>query len=259
MTVASSSLAGRHALVTGANRGIGAAVARALSNAGASITLMVRDSRRAQAVAETLAGPYAIVIADVTDRAVSQTACARAAGALGPVDILVNNAGSAESAPFMKSDVALFERMISVHLMAAIHTSHAVLPSMVDRERGHIVNIASVAGLWGAPYITAYTAAKHALVGFTRSLALEVAPRSVAVNAVCPGYTDTELVKSAVEHIVARTGRSADDARHAMLSEVGQARMVTADEVALAVLGLCTAPAGAPVGQAVVLDGSARA
>ena len=260
MTVPANALAGRHALVTGANRGIGAAIARALSNAGASVTLMVRDSQRAQAVAESLVGPYTIVVADVTERAASQTACARAASALGPVDILVNNAGSAESAPFMKSDVALFERMLAVHLLAAVHTSHAVLPSMVDRERGgHIVNIASVAGLWGAPYITAYAAAKHALLGFTRSLALEVAARNVAVNAVCPGYTDTELVGSAVTRIVARTGRSADEARHAMLSDAGQARMVTVDEVALAVLGLCTAAADAPVGQAIVLDGSARA
>ena len=255
----STALAGRHALVTGANRGIGAAIARAFSNAGASVTLMVRDAARGQSVANTLTGPHTIVVADVTDRAASQAACAAAAAALGPIDILVNNAGSAESAPFMKSDVALFERMLAVHLMAAVHTSHAVLPSMLERGTGYIVNIASVAGLWGAPYITAYTSAKHALVGFTRALALEVVARGVAVNAVCPGYTDTDLVQAAVNRIVAKTGRSAAEAEQSILADAGQSRMISAEEVANAVVALCTAPAGAPTGQAIVLDGTARA
>ncbi|MBL0172239.1 MAG: SDR family oxidoreductase [Gemmatimonadaceae bacterium] len=249
-------LAGQHALVTGANRGIGAAIAQALSGAGASVSLLVRDAARAQAVADSLRGPHTIVVADVTDRAASHAACAHAVASLGPIDILVNNAGSAESASFMRSDVALFERMLAVHLLAAVHTAHAVLPSMLERRHGHIVNVASVAGLWGAPYITAYTSAKHALIGFTRALALEVSGRGVAVNAVCPGYTGTDLVDDAVARIVAKTGRTADEARQSILSDAGQSRMITADEVAVAVLALCTAPEGAPSGRAVLLDGS---
>jgi NAD(P)-dependent dehydrogenase (short-subunit alcohol dehydrogenase family) len=258
VTVATRPLSGRHALITGANRGIGAAVARTLSEAGASVTLMVRDAARAQEVADALVGPRVVMVADVTDRAASLAACAEAAAALGPVDILVNNAGSAESALFMKTDVAMFERMIAVHLMAAVHTTHAVLPSMLERRSGQIVNVASIAGLWGAPYITAYASAKHALVGFTRALALEVASRGVAVNAVCPGYTDTELVQEAIARIVTKTGRSAAEARQSILDDAQQARMISVQEVADAVLALCTAPAGAVGGQAIVIDGASR-
>ena len=249
-------LSGRHALVTGANRGIGAAIARALSAAGARVSLLVRDAARGEAVGGSLPGPYTVVVADVTDREALIGACAAAANALGPIDILVNNAGTAESAPLLKSDAALFERMIAMHLMAPVYASQAVLPSMLERGAGHIVNVASVAGLMGAPYVTAYTSAKHAMIGLTRSLALEVGPRGVSVNAVCPAYTDTDLVTGAVERIVQRTGRSASDALHSILSDAGQARIVTSDEVADAVLALCTAPPGTPVGQAIVIDGS---
>jgi NAD(P)-dependent dehydrogenase (short-subunit alcohol dehydrogenase family) len=126
---------------------------------------------------------------------------------------------------------------------------------MLERGYGHIVNVASVAGLMGAPYVTAYTSAKHAIIGLTRALAAEVGPRGVAVNAVCPAYTDTDLVTGAVAKIVQRTGRSAHDALQSILAEAGQVRIVTSDEVAVAVLRLCTAPAGAPVGQAIVIDG----
>lgn len=248
-------LAGRHALVTGANRGIGAAIARTLSAAGAKVSLLVRDATRGEAVGAALPGPYAVVVADVTDRTALLTACAAAVEALGPIDILVNNAGTAESAPLLKGDPALFEQMIAMHLMAPVYASQAVLPSMLERGYGHIVNIASVAGLMGAPYVTAYTSAKHAMIGLTRSLALEVGPRGVAVNAVCPAYTDTDLVSGAVERIAQRTGRSVSDALHSILSDAKQTRIVTCDEVADAVLAVCTAPAGAAVGQAIVIDG----
>ena len=257
MSAATSSeaLAGRHALVTGANRGIGAAIARTLSAAGAKVSLLVRDAARAEAVAASLVGPYSVVVADVTNHHALTGACAAAAQALGPIDMLVNNAGTAESAPFLKSDPALFERMLAMHLMAPVYASQAVLPAMLERGYGHIVNVASVAGLMGAPYVTAYTSAKHAIIGLTRALAAEVGPRGVAVNAVCPAYTDTDLVTGAVAKIVRRTGRSAHDALQSILAEAGQVRIVTSDEVAVAVLRLCTAPAGAPVGQAIVIDG----
>ncbi len=251
-----SSLAGRHALVTGANRGIGAAIARALSKQGASVSLMVRDASRAQAVADSLVGPHAIVVADLTDRAAVQAACAEAAAQLGPVDILVNNAGSTESAPFLKSEPELFERMIAIHLLGAVHATQAVLPAMIERRHGHVINVASTAGLRGEAYVTAYVAAKHALVGLTRALALEMEKRGIAVNAVCPGYTETDLVHDAVARIAAKTGKSEADALASILASAGQARMVTPDEVSGAVIALCTAPAGAPTGQTVVLDGS---
>lgn len=249
-------LHGQHALVTGASRGIGAEIARSLSAAGATVSLLVRDAARAEPVARALTGPHTVVVADVTDREALQRACHEAIGMFGPVDILVNNAGSAVSATFLKSDAALFERMMAEHLLSVVHAAHVVLPSMIERGHGHIINIASVAGLWGAPYVTAYTAAKHAMVGFTRSLAQEVAPRGVSVNAVCPGYTDTDLVADAVARIVARTGRSAAEAEATILADAGQSRLVSVSEVADAVLRLCTAPAGAPSGQAIVLNGA---
>jgi NAD(P)-dependent dehydrogenase (short-subunit alcohol dehydrogenase family) len=255
--MAAHPLADRHALITGAARGIGAAIARQLSAAGACVTLLVRDAARAEAVVRTLSGPHAVVVADITDAPALRRACREAMAAFGPVDILVNNAGSAVSAPFLKSDAALFSRMLAEHLMAVVHAVQVVLPPMLERGRGQIVNVASVAGLAGAPYITAYSAAKHAMLGLTRSLAQEVASRGVAVNAVCPGYTDTALVTDAVARIVARTGRTAAEAEASILAEAGQSRLVTVDEVAAAVLVLCTAPPGAPTGQAVVLDGSA--
>lgn len=253
-----SALDGRHALVTGANRGIGAAIARALSESGARVTLMVRDRLAAEAVTASLPGPHAVVVADVTDRAANQAACAEAAARFGPVDILVNNAGFAESAPFLRTGIDVFERMIAVHLYGAVHATQAVLPSMLERGRGHVVNVASTAGLQGAPYITAYTAAKHALVGLTRALAPEVGPKGVAVCAVCPGYTDTGLVRDAVARIVARTGKGESDALKAVLSASGQQRLVTVDEVAGAVLEMCSEPAAAVSGKVVALDGSVR-
>lgn len=249
-------LHGQHALVTGASRGIGAAIAQSLSAAGANVSLLVRDASRAEPVARALTGAHTVVVADVTNREALQHACHEAIGVFGPIDILVNNAGSAVSATFLKSDAALFERMMAEHLFAVVHAAHVVLPGMIERGHGHIVNIASVAGLWGAPYVTAYTAAKHAMVGFTRSLAQEVAPRGVSVNAVCPGYTDTDLVADAVARIVSRTGRSAAEAEATILADAGQSRLVSVGEVAEAVLRVCTAPAGAPSGQAIVLIGA---
>jgi NAD(P)-dependent dehydrogenase (short-subunit alcohol dehydrogenase family) len=252
-----SALSGRHALVTGANRGIGAAIARALSSEGASVTLVVRDAARADAVAAALTGPHAVVVADLTNRAVIQAACAEAASRLGPVDILVNNAGYTETAPFLKSEPDLFTRMIEIHLLAAVHTMQAVLPAMVERGRGHVINVASTAGLRGEAYVSAYVAAKHALVGLTRSVAIEMGRRGVAVNAVCPGYTETDLVHDAVARVAAKTGKSETDALRSILASAGQARMVSPDEVAAAVVRLCTA-SDAPTGQAVVVDGSER-
>jgi NAD(P)-dependent dehydrogenase (short-subunit alcohol dehydrogenase family) len=252
-----SSLSGRHALVTGANRGIGAAIVRALSSEGASVTLMVRDAARAERVTASLTGPNAVVIADLTNRKVVQTACTEAAHRLGPIDILVNNAGHTETAPFLKTQPDLFERMIAIHLLGAVHTMQSALPAMIERGRGHVVNVASTAGLRGEAYVSAYVAAKHALVGLTRSVAIEMSKRGIAVNAVCPGYTETDLVQDAVARVAAKTGKSEADALRSILASAGQARMVTPEEVAAAVVRLCTAPE-AETGQTIVIDGSAR-
>jgi NAD(P)-dependent dehydrogenase (short-subunit alcohol dehydrogenase family) len=251
-----SNLTGWHALVTGANRGIGAATVRALSGEGASVTLMVRDAQRAQAVAEALRGPHAVVVADLTDREVVQAACAEATTRLGPVDILVNNAGYTETAPFLKTEPDLFERMIAIHLLGAVHTMQAVLPAMIERGRGHVVNVASTAGLRGEAYVSAYVAAKHALVGLTRSVSVEMAKRGIAVNAVCPGYTETDLVRDSVARVAAKTGQSEADALRSILASAGQTRMVSPDEVAAVVVRLCTAP-DFQTGHTVVVDGSA--
>ena len=251
-----SLFAGRHALVTGASRGIGAAIATAFSAHGASVSLMVRDKARARAVTDALTGPVALVIADLTDRAAVNAASAEAAERLGAVDILVNNAGFTESAPFLKTGPEVFERMIAVHLMGAVHATQAVLPSMIERGQGHVINVASTAGLRGETYVSAYVAAKHALVGLTRALALEVKKKGVAVNAVCPGYTDTDLVREAVARIADRSRMSEDEVLRTILTGAGQSRLVTTEEVADAVIALCSTPSGALTGQTVVIDGS---
>jgi NAD(P)-dependent dehydrogenase (short-subunit alcohol dehydrogenase family) len=251
-----TSLSGRHALVTGGNRGIGEAIVRALAACGANVTLLVRDRQKGEAVARSLGDKHGVVVADLTDHPSVRVACADAERQRGPIDILVNNAGFAESAPFMKTPPELFERMFAIHVLGAVHTTQAVLPGMIDRKGGHVVNMASTAGLHGQAYVTAYVAAKHALVGLTRALALEVAKHGVAVNAVCPGYTDTDLVGDAVARIVAKTGRTPDDALTSILAGAGQQRLVTVSEVADAVVSLCSVSPASTSGQAVVVDGS---
>jgi NAD(P)-dependent dehydrogenase (short-subunit alcohol dehydrogenase family) len=228
-------LAGQHALVTGANRGIGAAIARHLARAGADVSLLVRTPANAEPLAlelQAFGARTAIVAADVTDAHGLARAIGEAVAALGPVDILVNNAGTAETVPFHRTDDAVFDRMLAVHLMAPVHAVRAVLPSMLERGRGRVVNIASVAGLTGGPYITAYVSAKHAMVGFTRALAAEYRDTGVLFNAVCPGYTDTDMVSGAVTKVVAKTGIAADAAVERILRDSGQQRLATVDEVA---------------------------
>ncbi|MFJ1466528.1 SDR family NAD(P)-dependent oxidoreductase [Massilia orientalis] len=244
-------LRGRHAVVTGASRGIGLAIARALRAHGARVTLMAREARVLEAAAAEFGGETAWQTVDVTDAEGVAAAFARA----GAVDILVNNAGQAASAPFGRTDAALWQRMLDVNLTGAYHCMQAALPGMLDAGWGRVVNVASTAGLTGYRYVAAYCAAKHGLVGLTRALALEVATRGVTVNAVCPGFTDTDIVADAVANIVRKTGRTADEARAGLAAGNPQGRLVRPDEVAHAVAWLCMPGAAALNGQAIAVAG----
>ncbi|MDE2377309.1 SDR family oxidoreductase [Bradyrhizobium sp.] len=242
-----------HALVTGGGRGIGRAIAATLAGAGAVVTVIGRNAAPLNEAVDSGAAHFAAV-ADVADEASLRAAIAKAA-ARQPIDILVANAGSAESALFAKSDDALFERMMDVNFMGVVHAIRNVLTDMKSRPYGRIVAIASTAGLKGYPYVTAYTAAKHAVVGLVRSLALELTNTGVTVNAVCPGFTDTDLVAGSVETIMKKTGRSREQAIAELARNNPQGRLITPGEVADTVLWLCGERAGAITGQAVAVAG----
>jgi NAD(P)-dependent dehydrogenase (short-subunit alcohol dehydrogenase family) len=248
-------LQGKHAVVTGASRGIGLAVARALRGQGARVTLMARDQHALATAAAELGGDTAWRTVDVTDADSVAAAFAHAAAGAGAVDILVNNAGQAASAPFGRTDAALWQRMLDVNLTGAYHCIQAALPGMLEAGWGRVVNVASTAGLTGYRYVAAYCAAKHGLVGLTRALALEVASRGVTVNAVCPGYTETDIVADAVANIVRKTGRTADQARAQLAAANPQGRLVRPEEVAHAVAWLCMPGAAAMNGQAIAVAG----
>ncbi|WP_287497018.1 SDR family NAD(P)-dependent oxidoreductase [Pandoraea sp. CB10b_02] len=254
---APATLKGVHALVTGGARGIGEAVARALLAQGARVTLLGRSEKSLASGAQALAslGEVAWVSADIAHAPALNAAFARAAERFGPVQVLVNNAGQAVSAPFGKTDGALWQQMIDVNLTGTFHCISAALPDMLAAGWGRIVNVASTAGLIGYPYVTAYCAAKHGVIGLTRALALEVAKKGVTVNAVCPGYTETDIVRDAVANIVAKTGRSEDEARAELAKRNPQGRLVQPQEVADAVLWLCQPGAAAVTGQSLAVAG----
>jgi NAD(P)-dependent dehydrogenase (short-subunit alcohol dehydrogenase family) len=246
-----AALDGKHAVVTGASRGIGLAVARSLLAQGARVTLMARDAATLDAAARELGGGVAWQAADVSDAASVEQAFVRA----GVVDILVNNAGQAASSPFMRTDAAMWQRMLDVNLSGAYRCIQAALPGMLDAGWGRIVNVASTAGLTGYRYVAAYCAAKHGLVGLTRALALELAAKGITVNAVCPGYTETDIVQEAVANIARKTGRSEEQARAELAAGNPQGRLVRPEEVAHAVAMLCMPDAAAMNGQSIAVAG----
>jgi NAD(P)-dependent dehydrogenase (short-subunit alcohol dehydrogenase family) len=257
MTELSQALTGQHALVTGGTRGIGLAIARTLLQHGARVTIVARNPatlQQATAALQTVGEVHGMVL-DVTDAAATVVAFEAAADHFGPISILVNNAGQAHSAPFMKTDVALLTSMLSVNLLSVLACTQAVLPGMLQAGWGRIINVASTAGLTGYAYASAYCAAKHAVLGLTRALALEVAKKGVTVNAVCPGFTDTDLVQQAVAAIVQKTGRSADEARAELAANNPQGKLIQPDEVAGTVAWLCMATSSAINGQSIPVDG----
>ncbi len=252
-------LSGRHGVVTGGGRGIGAAIAERLAALGADLTLIGRNRARLEETAGRIAGDTGTrvqaLVADVTDPEAVEAVFAEAVLVLGPVDLLVNNAGAAESAPFKRTDLALWSRMIDINLTGTFLCTRAVLPAMVERRTGRIVNVASTAGLTGYRYVTAYCAAKHGVIGLTRALALETARSGVTVNAVCPGYTETDLLTEAIANIRAKTGCSEDEARAELAAGNPQGRLVRPEEVADAVAWLCLPGASAMTGQAIAVAG----
>jgi NAD(P)-dependent dehydrogenase (short-subunit alcohol dehydrogenase family) len=247
-------LEGRHAVVTGGGRGIGKAVATVLAAAGARVTLLGRNHTRLQDTAAILTAARA-VRCDVTDEAAVGAAFAEARQAFGPVALLVNNAGAAESAPLVRTSLELFRRLLDVNLIGTFLCSRAALPDMLEAGFGRIVNVASVAGLKGAAYVSAYCAAKHGVVGLTRALALETARKGITVNAVCPSYTDTEMARGAIANIALKTGRSTAEAEAELVRKNPQARLIRPQEVAASVLWLCAPGTEAITGQAIAIAG----
>lgn len=246
-------LSGRHAVVTGGNRGIGRAIAARLVADGASVTLIGRDEATLDATARELGCDRHV--ADVADARAVEAAFAAIVAQHRHLAILVNNAGVAHSAKFAATDEALWDQMMQVNLYGVFRCTRAALASITEAGHGRIVNVASTAGLIAYPYVSAYCAAKHGVVGFTRALALELATTGVTVNAVCPGYTDTDLVSRAVAKIVAKTGRSEDNARAELASRNPQRRLVTPDEVASTVAWLCLPESQSINGQAIAIAG----
>lgn len=252
-------LLGRHAVVTGGGRGIGAAIAEELARMGATLTLMGRSlegvEAHAAALAERFGRPALGLACDVADEASVEAAFARARDRHGSVHALVNNAGQSVGAAFAETTRETWDRMLAVNLTGTWLCTRQVLPAMAEAREGRVVNVASTAGLRGYARTAAYTAAKHGVVGLTRALALEVAKRGVTVNAVCPGYTDTDMAQAAIDGLAAARGVSAEEARSMITRPIPRGSLILPEEVASAVGWLCGPGASGITGQAVVVAG----
>lgn len=251
MTPASDS---RHVLVTGAARGIGHAIASAFVRGRDRVTVLGRTEESAKKAANEI-GADASVFADVTDEEALKAALAEAVEAMGPIDVLVNNAGGAETAPLARTDRDRLRRMMALNVEPVLTAIQATLPAMKDRGFGRIVTVASTAGLKGYAYASAYCAAKHAVVGLTRALALEAAQSGVTINAVCPGYSDTDLIGGALDRLGQKTGRERTDLLAEFTRHSPLGRLIRPDEVADTVVWLAGSGASAITGQAIAVAG----
>ncbi len=252
-------LAGQHAIVTGGSRGIGAAIADELARLGADLTLI---GRNADTLAQTAGGlqtrhqvTATPAVADVTDETTIAAAFDAIRARVPQPEILINNAGGATSAPFTRLTEDQWQTALALNLTSAYRCTQQIVPAMLDGGYGRIVNVASTAGLTGYRYVAAYCAAKHGVIGLTRALALELASKGVTVNAVCPGFTETDMLDQSVQNIVDKTGRSADEARAQLAAGNPQGRLIQPEEVATTVGWLCLPASSAINGQAVAVDG----
>jgi NAD(P)-dependent dehydrogenase (short-subunit alcohol dehydrogenase family) len=246
------SLEGKNALVTGGGRGIGEAIARSLAKLGAKVVVCGRKEGPLQKVAEEISGVAMVV--DLGDRDATDAFIKKLKGQLS-IDILVNNAGIAESAPLHKADDAMWDRMMELNATAGFRLIRALVPSMIEKGFGRVINLASNAGVSGYGYTSAYCASKHAMVGYTRALAIDLAKTGVTINAVCPGWVDTDMVATAVTRIADKTGRSDEEARSSLAKMTPQGRIIAPSEVAHLVASLCADEARGIHGQAIVIDG----
>jgi len=247
-------LFGRHAIVSGGSRGIGAAVARELDALGASLTLLGRDSAALEQVCASMRDAQPLSV-DVSRADELRSAVQQSRERHGGVAILINNAGIAESAPFLRTDAALWSRTMAVNLEGVVNLCQAALPDMLDAGWGRIVNIASTAGLRGYPYVSAYCASKHAVVGLTRALAMEFVRKTITVNAICPGYVETELLQRSIDNIAQRTSTSRESAERQLRAVSPQDRFVAPEEIAATVRWLCLPGSESVTGQAIALAG----
>jgi len=251
-------LENRIALITGGGRGIGRAIALAFARNGARVVVAARTAQQVEETAAEI-GNKAIalpVVCDVSDVDSVQLMFARVSAKFGRgPDILVNNAGIAESAPLAKTDDDVWQRHLAINLSGTFYCTRAAVPAMLERGWGRVINVASIAGKTGAPYIAAYSASKHGVLGLTRSIALEVAAKGITVNAICPGYVDTDMTTRGVQNVTAKTGRSADQALEAIKKMSPQNRLITVEEIAALALLLASEEGRGINGQAINIDG----
>lgn len=250
-------LTGKHALITGGAGGIGAEIAEELARNGAYVTLLGRDAQRLHNHARRLSRitPSHYVVADITDHLSVKSAFTLAREKFGPVAILINNAGQAESAPFLRTNLELWQRMLTANLTGTYSCCTEAVPDMMSRGWGRIVNIASTAGIAGYAYVSAYCSAKHGVIGLTRALAIELATFGITVNAVCPGYTDTDILQTAISNIVNKTGKSVAETKEALASQNPQGRFIKPREISNTVAWLCEEISESITGQSISVSG----
>ncbi len=239
----------KHALITGGGSGIGLACAKRLRFDGINVTIAGRNEKRLKS------SGFDYVVMDVTDEKSVREACVNAKNQNGPIDIFINNAGAAATAPALKTSLEIWNQMIAVNMTGAFLCAQTVLPDMKKRGFGRFIVVASTAALKAYPYTMAYSAAKHGALGLVRSLALEMATSGVTCNAICPGFTDTDIVRRAIKNIMEKTGRSEEDVMHAFTKDNPMSRLIHPEEVADSVAWLCGDGAASINGQAIVIDG----